>query len=159
MKGKFDAYVLWPLAKRVQNWIVDWFTARNFTVGWRKLLDDAQVNVESRGPKNKQIWIFEWLSKTGFTFSFKFFSYLVNLLCWKARTTDEQWSLLSLKSQTFGLGQTNWADKFWVIWGIFGPTISAHFGTVSPLSMFSIIQPLFLQFGPQRTRDLAFVCP
>ena len=30
--GKFDAYVLWPLAKRVQNWIVDWFTARDFTV-------------------------------------------------------------------------------------------------------------------------------
>ena len=23
MKGKFDAYELWPLAKRVQNWIVD----------------------------------------------------------------------------------------------------------------------------------------
>ena len=32
MKGKFDAYVLWPLAKRVQNWIVDRSTARNFTV-------------------------------------------------------------------------------------------------------------------------------
>ena len=70
-----------------------------------------------------------------------------------------------------------WADKFWDIWGIFGQTISTHFGTVSPLSMFSIIQPLFLQknlnlyitfyihlgfrfeFGPQRIRDLAFVCP
>ena len=69
-----------------------------------------------------------------------------------------------------------WADKFW---GIFGQTISTHFGTVSPLSMFSIIQPLFLQktkslyplpniylgfefefeFGPQIIRDLAFVCP
>ena len=31
------------------------------------------------------------------------------------------------------------------IWGIFGPFISTHFGTVSPLSMFSIDQPLFLQ--------------
>ena len=30
MKGKFDAYV--PLAKRVQNCIVDWSTACNFTV-------------------------------------------------------------------------------------------------------------------------------
>ena len=38
-----------------------------------------------------------------------------------------------------------WADKFWGIWGTFGRTISTHFGTVSPLSMFSIIQPLFLQ--------------
>ena len=32
MKGKFDAYVLWPLAKWVQNWIVDRSTARDFTV-------------------------------------------------------------------------------------------------------------------------------
>jgi hypothetical protein len=45
-------------------------------------------------------------------------------------------------SGTFGLGQTNWADKFW---GIFGQTISTHFGTASSLSMFFIIQPLFLQ--------------
>jgi hypothetical protein len=44
-----------------------------------------------------------------------------------------------------GLGQTNWADKFWGICGIFSQTISTHFGKVSPLSMFSIIQPLFLQ--------------
>ena len=32
MKEKFDAYVLWPLAKRFQNWIVDRSTARDFTV-------------------------------------------------------------------------------------------------------------------------------
>ena len=32
MKGKFDAYVLWSLAKGVQNWIVDRSTARDFTV-------------------------------------------------------------------------------------------------------------------------------
>jgi hypothetical protein len=38
-----------------------------------------------------------------------------------------------------------WADKFWGIWSIFGRYISTHFGTVSPLSMFSINQPLFLQ--------------
>ena len=29
---KLYAYVLWPLAKRVQNWIVDQSTARDFTV-------------------------------------------------------------------------------------------------------------------------------
>ena len=29
MKGKFDAYVLWPLAKSFQNWIVDRSTARH----------------------------------------------------------------------------------------------------------------------------------
>jgi hypothetical protein len=43
------------------------------------------------------------------------------------------------------LGQTNWADRFWGVWGIFSQTISTHFGSVSNLSMFSIIQPLFLQ--------------
>jgi hypothetical protein len=32
MKGNFDAYVLWPLDKMVQNWIVDRSTARDFTV-------------------------------------------------------------------------------------------------------------------------------
>ena len=32
-----------------------------------------------------------------------------------------------------------------IIWGIVGQTISTQFGTASPLSMFSIIQPLFLQ--------------
>ena len=35
MKGKFDAYVLWPLAKKLQNWIVDRSTARDFTVGMK----------------------------------------------------------------------------------------------------------------------------
>ena len=32
MKGKFVAYVLWPLAKGVQNWLVDRSTACDFTV-------------------------------------------------------------------------------------------------------------------------------
>ena len=32
MKRKFDPYVLWPLAKKVQNWIVDRSTTRDFTV-------------------------------------------------------------------------------------------------------------------------------
>ena len=34
------------------------------------------------------------------------------------------------KPQTFGLGQTNWAEKYWGIWGIFGQFISTHFSTV-----------------------------
>ena len=32
MKGKIHAYVPWPLAKRVQNWIVDRSTAHDFMV-------------------------------------------------------------------------------------------------------------------------------
>ena len=80
---------------------------------------------------------------------------------------DAQSNLFSLKSRTFELGQTNWVDKFWRIGGIFG----THFDTVSPLSIFSIIQPLFLQkiyihlglgfnfeFEPQRI-TLAIECP
>jgi hypothetical protein len=59
------------------------------------------------------------------------------------QTTKEAY--FHLKSQFFGLGQTNLANKFWGNWCIFGQTISTHFGTVSPLSMFSIIRPLFLQ--------------
>jgi hypothetical protein len=31
-----------------------------------------------------------------------------------------------LKSRTFGLGQTNWADKFWGIRGIFAQAISTQ---------------------------------
>ena len=38
-----------------------------------------------------------------------------------------------------------WADTFWGVWGVFKWFISTHFGTVSPLSMVSINQPLFLQ--------------
>ena len=32
MKGIFDAYILWLFVKKVQNWIVDRSTARDFTV-------------------------------------------------------------------------------------------------------------------------------
>ena len=46
-------------------------------------------------------------------------------------------SLFFIEIQNFGLGQTNWANQFWGIWGIFG--------TVSPLFMFSITQSLLLQ--------------
>ena len=81
--------------------------------------------------------------------------------------------LFSSKSQTFGLGQTIWADKFWDIWAIFGRTISTHFATVSPLFVFSIIQhiistkklslyihmPMGFEIALQRIRDLDFVCP
>ena len=64
----------------------------------------------------------------------------------KVKITDYRRSMnFSSKSQTFGLGQKIWADKFRGIFSIFGQLISPHFGTVSPLSMFSINQSLFLQ--------------
>ena len=43
LKGKFDAYVVWPLAKNVQNLIVDRSTARNFTVFNFDLADQSWV--------------------------------------------------------------------------------------------------------------------
>ena len=42
-------------------------------------------------------------------------------------------------------GQTIWVDNFWDIWGIFGRLISIHFGTLSPLSMLNINEPLLLE--------------
>ena len=69
------------------------------------------------------------------------------------------------KSQTFGMEQTNWAENFGSIWGIFGRFISTHFIILGPFSMFSIHQSFFLlntqipkiylgfEFGPQRNRD------
>ena len=50
MRGKFDAYLLWPLAKRVQNWIADWSIASNFTVFCLQLqfvLSGADSNMKS----------------------------------------------------------------------------------------------------------------
>ena len=32
-----------------------------------------------------------------------------------------------IETQNIGLEQTNWADKFWGIWDIFGRNISTHF--------------------------------
>ena len=70
----------------------------------------------------------------------------------------------------FCLWQTNWAKNFGGILCIFGRTISPHFGTVSPLSMFSINYfykelslyiriTLGFELGPQRIRNLVIVCP
>ena len=61
------------------------------------------------------------------------------------------------KSQTFGLKQTIWADKFWGIWGIFDKFIINHFGTVSPLSMLCINQPLFLQMNKPLNPNLKYL--
>ena len=58
MKGKFDAYVLWLLTKKFQNWIVDRSTARDFTV-WHCFFH------KKRAPECKPEWIRE--AKTVFS--------------------------------------------------------------------------------------------
>ena len=61
--------------------------------------------------------------------------------CQGQRTPND--ALFSSKSQTFGLGQTIWADKFWGIW-VFSFDLSALiFGTLSLLSIFSLINHYF----------------
>ena len=57
----------------------------------------------------------------------------------KPRTTDTQRELFFKNLELLGLGR-HFGWNFLGIWGIFGRTISTHFGTV-----FFIIQPLFLQ--------------
>ena len=53
--------------------------------------------------------------------------------------THGQWT----PSEAFFIEIQNfWADT---LWGIWGQIISTHFGTMSLMSMFSIIQPSFLQ--------------
>ena len=69
-----------------------------------------------------------------------------SLFCvkYKVRTTDAQWNLFSMISQSFGpiglIGRMNFRIPNW---GIFGRTNSLHFGTVSPLSITSIIHFFF----------------
>ena len=87
-----------------------------------------------------------------------------------SRTTDAQWSLFSLKSQTFEIGQI----KFGAL-GVFSTKLSA------PILVLWVLCPCFplsnqcfykktnvhipnlylglgFEFGPQRIKDLAFVC-
>ena len=49
------------------------------------------------------------------------------------------------KSQTFGLGQTYWAENFLRHLGYFEPSHQHYFGTVSPLSMGKCTWMFFLQ--------------
>ena len=70
----------------------------------------------------------------------------------------------------FGLGQTNWTNKFWGIWSIFDQTISEslvhvfRYSTIistKKLSLYIHIPNIYLglgfEFGPKRIRDLYLV--
>ena len=56
----------------------------------------------------------------------------------RLRTSNE--AFFQQNPQLLGMGR-----QFWGILGTFGQFTSTHFGTVSPLSMFSFNQSLFLQ--------------
>ena len=55
------------------------------------------------------------------------------------------------KFEAFGLGQTNWAEIFWGIWGIFGQTISTILTLWVPCSWENISRPFF-------NKKLWFLC-
>ena len=93
------------------------------------------------------------------------------VLMW-ARTTDAQWSLFSLTSRTVGLEPNSG------IFGVFSAKLSApilvqwvpcpcfplfHHHFYKKLSLYIYIANIYLglgfEFGPNRIRDLAFVCP
>ena len=92
------------------------------------------------------------------------------------RTTDTQWSLFSSKSQTFGLGQFGQIN-YWSL-GVFSANLTASILALwVPCPCFSLINHNFyktlslyiqipniylgsvFEFGPQRIKDLAIVCP
>ena len=87
----------------------------------------------------------------------------------KARTTDAQWSLFSLNFRAFGLGRQIGQINSWAF-GVFLAKLSAPI-LVSPcfplfnhyfykkLSLYIHIPNIYLGFGLQRIRHLAFVCP
>ena len=69
--------------------------------------------------KNASEWMNECEVK-GYTKTF-----LCAVKMWfEPRTTDTQRELFFQKLEIFGLGQTNWAEILWGIWGISGQTIS-----------------------------------
>ena len=77
-----------------------------------------------------------------------FYAFLSKLYLLKStRTTDAQWSLFALKSRNFGLGQTNWADEFWGIWGIFVQTISYQLFLQKKLSLYIHIPNNYFRLG------------
>ena len=85
-------------------------------------------------------------------------------------TMDAQWSVFSSKFQTFGLWQINLG----AFEGIFNQFISIYFGLWGPCPCFPLINHYFykkliptiylglgfeFEFGPQRIRNLAIMCP
>jgi hypothetical protein len=59
------------------------------------------------------------------------------------------------KSQTFGLGPTNWAENDWGIWSIFGRKTKPYI----QIPNIHLGLGFEFEFGPQRIRDLGIVSP
>ena len=90
MKGKFDAYVLWPLAKKFQNWIVDQSSARDFTVfgscfeRWWCFKTGQASNLETILVKKgvRSVWLKDYLSLCKINWlismSFIYFHHFIN---------------------------------------------------------------------------------
>ena len=103
-------------------------------------------------------------------FSFKIFFipfYNARLGYPRSRTTDAQWSLFSSKFQIyFGPFGVFWADlsaPILVLWVLCPCFLLIKHYFYNKLSLYIQIPNVYLglrfEFGPQRIRDLAFVCP
>ena len=129
---------------------------------WYICLEFGTKNQKPAAPKFKQFALIRRRNQNCFDkYIFYWVKFLLDTIEHGLRTLNEAFFI---EIQNFWA----WTDKFLGIWGIFGQTISTHFGTMSPLSMFFIIQPLILQkpkpnisfeFGQQRIMDIASVCP
>ena len=89
---------------------------------WIPIVPMYYIWKTSRNKLKKLIWKLFWrftvkkMLREFKVFSLKFQRFL------KPRTTDTQRELF-FKNYTFGLGQKNWAEILWGIWGISGQTI------------------------------------
>ena len=109
MKGKFDAYVLWPLAQKVQNWIVDRSTARYFTV-CQCIFELTRHNNSLcvSHPHTPPMPMYSWLSKFSaqvylviniyvYNFLLYWMYFQVLLCCNKLSIIDAVWRLMQKK--------------------------------------------------------------
>ena len=90
MKGKFDAYVLWPLAKSVQNWMVSQSTAPDFTV----FIFFIKKNVVNHQyyKNSREMWKYRCMYNRKLLFLKWFYSILRGwFLKWQLLLTSLQW--------------------------------------------------------------------
>ena len=115
MKGNFDSYVEWPLDKMVQNWIIDWSTARNSTVCFKRdtTVDTVVYNTENCRDIIKELSIAS-SRNLGLIY---FFSKVTAIRYITQGSTASQWSIcifLFLADNYAGVTVFSWnSDIFW----------------------------------------------
>ena len=143
MKGKFDAKILYPLAKRVQNWIVTWSTVRNY-------MEIIQVVYFQIVYTTKFLKIFEWkFYLTVFLCRKNLSNFLIN---WQTKETFWRWVICTryifFKLPAFYCKNISWTKIRCIYLAIY----FENEGTLSALSSHGV------QFGVTRKISLKNVC-